>query len=283
MEAVLDFSASVSTQPQSSIRRFASFELDLRTGELRKNGLRLRLQEQSFQVLAMMLERPGELVTRDQLRKKLWPADTFVDFDHGLNTAVNKLRDVLNDSAASPRYIETLPRRGYRFIYPVEKAAQPSTRAVSSTPTAEPIPAATSEVPRKSSGLYRLLFLLLQGMYLAIYIAALAKFARAEEILVIWFGGLGNEAAILLLVTAVLGVAVRLFLLNATAFDYRDLARLFQLMFWPLFVLDVVWALSPFLLAHKIGAGLAFAAFATMVWLPFAQRTLVRMAYQNKS
>jgi len=273
----------VSTRPQSGtgIRRFATFEVDLRTGELRKNGLRLKLQEQSFQVLAMLLERPGELVTRDQLREELWPADTFVDFDHGLNTAVNKLRDTLNDSAASPRYIETLPRRGYRFIYPVEKAAQPSAGAVSWTPAAEAIPTATSEARRKSRGLYRLLFLLLQATYLAIYVAALGKFGRAEEILVGWFGSLGNQAAIVLLVTAVLGVAVRLFLLNATAFDYRDLARLFQRMFWPLFVLDVLWALSPFLLAHKIGVGLAFAAFATMVWLPFAQRTLVRMTNQS--
>src|SRR5262249_1019198 len=110
----------------SSIRRFSVFELDLRTGELRKNGMRLRLQEQPFQVLAMLLERPGGLVTRDDLRQKLWPADSFVDFAHGLNTAVNKLREVLADSAASPRYIETLPKRGYRFIYPVEGAATPA-------------------------------------------------------------------------------------------------------------------------------------------------------------
>lgn len=279
---MLDFSASVPTQPQSgsSIRRFATFELDLGTGELRKNGLRLKLQEQSFQVLAMLLERPGELVTRDQLREKLWPADTFVDFDHGLNTAVNKLRDVLNDSAATPRYIETLPRRGYRFIYPVERPAAPAAQAVAQPAATESATALEHSKPR---ALPRILFLLLQGMYLAIYVAALGKFARAEEILSSWFGALGNAAAILLLVTAVLGVAVRLFLLNATAFDYRDLGRLFQKMFWAVFALDVLWALSPFLLAHKIGVGLAFAAFATMAWLPFAQRTLVRMAYQNKS
>jgi cholera toxin transcriptional activator len=265
-----------------NVRRFGAYEVDLRTGELRKNGLRLKLQEQSFQVLAMLLEQPGELVTREQMREKLWPADTFVDFDHGLNTAVNKLRDVLNDSAASPRYIETLPRRGYRFVYPVEKPDVPPAAAVTSAPT-DATPAATLEMPSRSRGLYRLLFLLLQGMYLAIYVAALGKFARAEEILVSWFGGLGNQAAILLLVTAVLGIAVRLFLLNAALFDSRNLGWLFLRLFWALFVLDVLWALSPFLLAHKIGVGLAFAAFATMVWLPFAQRTLVRMASQNKT
>jgi DNA-binding winged helix-turn-helix (wHTH) protein/Tol biopolymer transport system component len=96
------------------------FEADLRTEELRKQGQRLRLPSQSFQVLRLLLERPGELVSREELRAKLWPADTFVDFDHGLNAAVNRLREALGDSADSPRFVETLPRRGYRFIGPVE-------------------------------------------------------------------------------------------------------------------------------------------------------------------
>jgi DNA-binding winged helix-turn-helix (wHTH) protein len=92
--------------------RFGAYEADLRTGELRKHGIRLRLQEQPFQVLTMLLTNPGDLVTREQLQKRLWAGDTFVDFDHGLNTAINKLREVLSDSSASPKYIETLPRRG---------------------------------------------------------------------------------------------------------------------------------------------------------------------------
>lgn len=96
--------------------RFGVFELDLRSGELRKHGLRIRLQEQPFQVLAMLLEHPGEVVTREELQKKLWPADTFVDFDHGLNKAINKLREALGDSAESPRFVETVARRGYRFL-----------------------------------------------------------------------------------------------------------------------------------------------------------------------
>jgi TolB-like protein/DNA-binding winged helix-turn-helix (wHTH) protein/Flp pilus assembly protein TadD len=101
--------------------RFGLFELDLTTGELRKQGLRVKLQEQPFQLLAMLLERPRELVTREDIRKKLWPADTFVDFDSSLNSAINKIREALGDSAESPRFIETLPRRGYRFIAPVEE------------------------------------------------------------------------------------------------------------------------------------------------------------------
>src|SRR5438094_2569812 len=98
------------------VARFGIFEADFQAGELRKAGIRIKLQDQPFQVLTMLLERPGELVTREDIRKKLWPGDTFVDFDHGLNNAVNRLREALGDSADVPRFIETLPRRGYRFI-----------------------------------------------------------------------------------------------------------------------------------------------------------------------
>jgi TolB-like protein/DNA-binding winged helix-turn-helix (wHTH) protein/Tfp pilus assembly protein PilF len=100
--------------------RFGVFEVDLRAGELRKQGLKLRLQERPFQILTFLLENPGEVVTREELRLHLWPADTFVDFDHSVNTAVNKLRDALGDSAENPQFIETLPRHGYRFIGHVE-------------------------------------------------------------------------------------------------------------------------------------------------------------------
>ena len=99
--------------------RFGAFELDLRTGELRKSGVRIKLPDQPFQVLKTLLERPGDLVTREELRQRLWSAETFVDFEHGLNAAVRRLRDALGDSADVPRFIETLPRRGYRFIAPV--------------------------------------------------------------------------------------------------------------------------------------------------------------------
>jgi len=101
--------------------RFGPFEADLHTRELRKHGLKVKLQEQPFQVLVMLLEQPGDLVTRDEVRSRLWPKDTFVDFDHALNAAVRRLRDALNDNADTPRFVETLPRRGYRFIASVEK------------------------------------------------------------------------------------------------------------------------------------------------------------------
>ena len=105
------------------VLRFGVFELDPRSGDLRRNGLKLKLTGQPFQVLAMLLERPGEVVAREDLQKRLWPADTFVDFDHSLNTAINKIREALGDSADNPRFVETLPRRGYRFIAPVDVGA----------------------------------------------------------------------------------------------------------------------------------------------------------------
>ncbi|MGE5833155.1 MAG: tetratricopeptide repeat protein [Acidobacteriota bacterium] len=129
--------------------RFGVFEADLRTGELRKRGVRIRLQEQPFQVLAVLLARPGQLVTRDELRAGLWTADTFVDFDHGLNKAVNKIREALGDSAESPRFVETVARRGYRFIADVAvvdlESAAPDRPAPSTN--RDPLPAFDREPP----------------------------------------------------------------------------------------------------------------------------------------
>jgi TolB-like protein/DNA-binding winged helix-turn-helix (wHTH) protein/Tfp pilus assembly protein PilF len=107
-----------------NVIRFGVFELDVRSGELQKQGRKIRLEGQPVQVLICLLENPGELVTREELHRKLWPADTFVNFEHGLNAAVKRLRQALNDSADNPRFVETLPRRGYRFIAPVQPAAE---------------------------------------------------------------------------------------------------------------------------------------------------------------
>lgn len=103
----------------NSIFNFGAFELNRRTGELRKHGVRLKLQDQPLQILTLLLERAGEMVTREEIQARLWPANTYVDFDNAINSAVRKLRDALGDSAENPRFVETLPRRGYRFIAPV--------------------------------------------------------------------------------------------------------------------------------------------------------------------
>src|SRR6185437_7197208 len=127
--------------------RFDVFDADLQTQELRKHGVRLRLPGQSFQILKMLLERPGQLVTREEFQKALWPSDTFVDFDHSLNAAVNRLREALGDSAEEPRLVETLPRRGYRFIAPVENS-----------PDAHlPVPLGTGTQLARRTGILRLI------------------------------------------------------------------------------------------------------------------------------
>src|SRR6202158_2834252 len=100
--------------------RFGQFEMDEKTGELRKDGTKIRLQEQPLQILQILLEHPGELVARDELRKRVWPTDTFVDFDHGINNAIKRLREALADLAETPKFVETLARRGYRFIGSLE-------------------------------------------------------------------------------------------------------------------------------------------------------------------
>ena len=126
--------------------RFGVFEVDLRSAELRKQGVRIRLPGQSFQVLEALLLRPGELVTREELKQKLWPSDSFGDFEHGLNAAVNRVRDALGDSSDNPRFVETLPRRGYRFIAPVETSQRE--RSAAETPPAAQVP----EVRKTDSG-----------------------------------------------------------------------------------------------------------------------------------
>ncbi|HYU40875.1 MAG TPA: winged helix-turn-helix domain-containing protein [Vicinamibacteria bacterium] len=133
------------------ILRFGSFEVDLASGELRRQGLRISLQDQPFRLLALLLERAGEVVTREELRDRLWPADTFVDFDHSLNTAVRKLREALGDSAESPRYVETLARRGYRFVAPLAEPGPTAPLAHSADADAASLPPSTAARLRSSA------------------------------------------------------------------------------------------------------------------------------------
>lgn len=265
--------------------RFGVFELDIVAGELRKSGIRLKLQDQPLQALLMMLERPGELISRDELRKRLWTSDTFVDFDHSLNTVINKLRDALGDSASSPRYIETLAKRGYRFLAPVE-ALNGGPETPPSIPES-PVPVSTSllthpdELPPVPSGRVRVLFLLIQIMYLSFYVSALARLSAIQELLDRKLGS-ANWITIVLVVSAAVGIPLRLYLVSYVAFDVRDLSRRFLPIFIPTFVLDELWALSPFLLAPQIGLGLALAATAALLYVPFAERTLVLMRDRPK-
>src|SRR5215472_16639604 len=119
--------------------QFGLFEVDLLARELRKSGIKIKLHDQPFQVLTVLLERPGEIVTREELHSRLWPSDTFVDFDLSLNSAVKKLRQALGDESVNPRFVETLYRRGYRFIAPVSAISPQNGGAVEMLTTPEPV------------------------------------------------------------------------------------------------------------------------------------------------
>jgi cholera toxin transcriptional activator len=268
------------------IVRFGVFELDLAAGELRRNGVKLRLQEQPLQVLALLLERAGSVVTREELRQKLWPSDTFVDFDHGLNTAVNKLRETLGDSASSPRYVETLARRGYRFIVPVQESASQGTTGASAGIEGKSSRNATAtfhpqlEVPIPHRGLTRGLFALIQLMYMVFYVSALFRLHAIQDIAASFlpsWAALSLTSAVM--VTAGAGIPLRCYLLSAVSFDHHRLGEKFQRMFPFVLALDQLWAVAPFLLMQKIGLGAAFAATAALLYVPFSERTLIRLAY----
>ena len=136
--------------PSTGPIRFSAFEVDVRAGELRKHGIRIKLQDQPFRVLQTLLEHHGEVVTREELQRRIWPSDTFVDFDSGLNNAVKRLREALADSAEQPRYIETLPKRGYRFIASVQEPnGNPSETHSAALIPEDVVPDEDERVPRR--------------------------------------------------------------------------------------------------------------------------------------
>ena len=273
-----------SVTSEKRVFRFGLYQADAAAGELRKNGRKVKLQEQPFRVLLLLLERPGIVVTRDQIRQALWSDDTFVDFDHSLNTVVNKLRDALDDVASNPRFIETLARRGYRFIAPVEVLGGELAGAV---PSAADAPNETSasrlsllthpdELPSVSRGIVRVLFALIQVMYLCFYVVSLARLGSIERIVAPMVAR-PHWIVALVLVTAVVGIPTRLYLLASVGFDSNSLQHKFRKLFPFIFPLDELWALAPFLAVHQLGIGLAFAATAALLYLPFSQRTLMLM------
>lgn len=281
---LLHYGVVATQQPSSRVVRFGVFEVDLTAAELRKSGMRLRLQGQPFQVLAFLLERAGEVVSREELQQKLWPAETFVDFDHSLNTAINKVRETLGDSASSPRYVETLARRGYRFIAPVQDESRAAETALPAARTAsEPlIPALHPEldVPIPHRGVTRGLFALIQVMYLSFYVAALIRLHAIEGIADSFLPSLGAMALVAaVMITAGIGIPLRCYLLSSIGFDYQRLGETFRIIFPFMLGLDQLWAIAPFLMIQQIGLGGAFAVCAALLYVPFSERSLIRMAY----
>src|SRR5450759_4032311 len=189
------------TDPRQARRyRFGVFEADATAGELRRQGVRTKLNAQPFQVLCMLLERPGELLTREEISRELWPDGTFVDYEHGVNSAVNRIREALGDTASNPRFVETLARRGYRFVAPVERIVldeNPASTVSVPTPVSSEPPlisadlpteqftgllATPDDLPKTSYPVVQTLFVLLQVMYLGFYVGALANLAEIEDL-----------------------------------------------------------------------------------------------------
>jgi DNA-binding winged helix-turn-helix (wHTH) protein len=303
--------------PDQTVRlQFESFELDLRTRELRKEGRAVRLQDQPLRLLALLAGRPGVLVTRAEIEKELWGEDTVVEFEHSINTAMRKIREALGDDLEKPRFVETLPRKGYRFIAPVQsvRASGEVLDSAIDSPIASGSPAGSlrDKIPLRgqpaditrshlqaeqapstansgvtpgpkeefavSRGAARPLFLLIQVGFLAMYCAALYKAEAIEGVL----GRLLGSAAVVtpaILVLAMCGIAVRLYLISAVGLDHPEAGVRFKRLFPALFILDVLWSASPLLLTGTMGIGLALGSVAALAYLPFAQRTLMLSAY----
>jgi DNA-binding winged helix-turn-helix (wHTH) protein len=268
--------------------RFGAFEADAATGELRRQGMRVRLHAQPFQVLVMLVERAGEVVTREEISRELWPEGTFVDYEHGVNSAVNRVREALGDKASSPRFVETLARRGYRFVAPVERVGEPGVvadvvEAIGSQQFDETpgrgvlgwVLATEEDLPRSSRTVVRTLFVLLQVMYVGFYVGALANLPEIAELVSPL--SYARVAFRVIVATAAVLIPVRVFLVCAALFR-APRAREKFLRLWPLLLAaDALWALSPALLLHHISVGLAIAAMPLLVYSPFAQRSLVLM------
>jgi len=285
--------------------RFGVFEADAATGELRRQGMRIKLNAQPFQVLLLLLGRAGQLLTREEIARELWPDGTFVDYEHGVNSAVNRIREALGDTASSPRFVETLARRGYRFVAPVERiggredAADAEAHALSADVPSQVLAEETSahaardgklrgrilataeELPKVPHRVAQMLFSLFQLMYLGFYVGALANLAEIEELL----SALPRATLTLnvLMVSAAILIPVRAFVLCAVLFHAPGVRGKF-LRIWPfLLAVDLLWALAPFLLLHHINFGLALACTTLLVYSPFAQRSLVLMGAGEKS
>src|SRR5512146_3026852 len=276
--------------------RFGAFEVDAATGELRRKGMLIRLNGQPFQLLLLLLERQGQLLTREEIARELWPDGTVVDVDHGVNSAVNRIREALGDSAADSRFVQTMARREYRFVAPVERidrAEEPVRQSESSrggelvritqaldslddrTGVFARMLATPEDLPKTPHRIVRTLFVLLQLMYVAFYLGALGNLREIEQLL----APLEHAALVyaLLIVTAAIMIPVRTFVILAVLFRAPGVKQKF-LKLWPfLLALDIAWSLSPFLLLNHINFGLALACTTLLVYSPFAQRSLMLM------
>jgi len=229
------------------------------------------------------------MVTREEINRELWPDGTFVDYEHGVNSAVNRLREALGDEASSPRFVETLPRRGYRFLAPVERIALDEDTSIAAPVSQQPsavqadtkaglldrVLATPEDLPKSSHRLVQTLFLLLQVMYVGFYVGALANLAEISEL----FTPLpfATQVFSVMIATAAVLIPVRTFLVCGVLFHAPRMREKFLKIWWFLLAFDLLWSLAPFLLLHHINYGVALACMTLLVYSPFAQRSLILM------
>jgi DNA-binding winged helix-turn-helix (wHTH) protein len=260
-------------QKSATKLRFGSFDLDIRTVELQKNGHKIKLQEQPARLLLHLASHPGELITREDIQNVLWPNGLVVEYEHAINTDIKKIREVLEDDPKEPKFVETLPKKGYRFIAKVEEVYVKDIAPLADSPIE-----VTSDRPFTiplSVDRARALFLFIQSGFLSMYCVALYYWESLGNAL--------NEAGIdrvqftlpLVIVTAMCGIAVRIYLLSEVGWAHPAAGRQFRRLFPLLLLFDALWAASPLLAARKIGLGLALVGVAGLAYLPFAQRTLM--------
>jgi DNA-binding winged helix-turn-helix (wHTH) protein len=287
--------------------RFGPFEFDLRTNELFKNGERIHLQDQPAKLLGLLASRPQELVTRHEIQNLSWN-DQFVEVDQGINAAMKRIRKALEEDPNQPRFIQTLAKKGYRFIADIEEVFEqpqdvivplpdstedPSsivkedeTSSISGTTVTPervqelpaPLEQANAEKPftlPMTVSVARLLFLLIQLGYLAIYCAALINMEALGNVLSA--AGVKRVSITLgsVLLAGMCGIAVRIYLTTAVGWAHPNAGQQFRRLFPFLLMFDAMWAASPLLVEHKIGSGLALAGVVGLAYLPFAQRTLM--------
>ena len=255
--------------------------MDCTTGELFKDGGRLKLQDQPARLLILLVSRAGMLVSRDEIQEALWQEGQFVEFEHAINVAVKKIREALNDDPLKPRMLETLPRKGYRFIASVEavggKVAPVAVETSAVLPQPEVEPVHDEETLEREFALpaipARILFLVVQAMYLTVYCLALVHMYDVASVL----GAAGvGWLATPLLVGAAGSIPVRLYLIFTVGLGHPAAGLKYRRMLPYLMPWDWIWAPSPFLAVHTIGPEWALVLSAVLVYPPISQLILIR-------
>lgn len=267
--------------------KFAEFELDLGRYELRREGQAVKLEKVPMELLILLAEKDGQLVTREEIVQKLWGDNVFVDSRQGINTAISKIRVALKDDPDQPRILQTVFGKGYRLVVPIERTS-PEVGVEAVKPHA-PLPTAVSETGRLAAAPSasrvehrdlmkpshaRALFLVIQAGYLVIYGVTFTHFPQIQRL------GVPHFVPQLTLLMGLIGAPLRIYLMSAVGLNFAGSRQLFRRAFPGILVLDVIWAAAPLFLFHKLGE-ITLLFVAALAFLPFSQRTLISCAYPH--